>query len=877
MADVFVSYASEDRDRIIRIVEAIEQSGFTVWWDRRISLGNSFDREIERELDAARCVVVVWSTTSIGSDWVRNEAQEGLERGILVPLLIDDVRPPLAFRRAQTASISDTPTPDELVRILEAIESTIRPELPGGLRLSLGLSQAVMKHDLSTADYERKIAETLDGLSKPREAVTEHLASRRPKWPALSAAAITALTVAALAGWWLTNNARVSQVLAIEVPEIIRLADAGEYVAAYRIAIQAEPFVRDHPLFVAQWERITSEISITTNPEAARVSFKPYGGADSEWEVLGETPINSVRLPRGAFRWRFEKPGYQTRVIAARVADPSTEAMNAQLGRDWATINIELMPKDESLPGMVVVSGRRENVDSVVPLPLMDDFMIDETEVTNADFQEFVDTGGYERAEFWSEPFVRNGKSLKFDEAMAFFRDKTGRPGPATWSMSSFPRGTENLPVGGVSWYEAAAYAEFRHKTLPTLHHWQRAALHDNDWLEPLTPLIVRQSNFAGEKPVAAGSSPAISAYGAYDMAGNVAEWVWNESSNGERYLMGGSWPDAPVIFAPHVRVTASPWSRQPTHGFRCAKYPGGSVAETLLYPLEMPELTDYRAVPARPAHEFEAEALLRMYDETPLNAAVESVEPSPYGGRYERVSVDAAYSNERLLIDLHLPHQSRPPYQAVVWVGAGGRVSLDRAREEAYLDATDFFVQSGRVLVNPILAGTYERQGEDTVADRFRTPNQRRAILAQWTQDVRRTLDYLEAREDIDGSRVAFAAVSGGALYGISILPHEPRFRAATLWGLGFFGGNFYSPMEFTDLVRRISIPVLMLNGTFDPLLSVEKQVEPMFGLFGAPEADKRLVVFEASHWPYPHDSVIKESLDWLDRYLGPVPSARK
>ena len=77
MADIFVSYASEDRDRIKPLIDAITAEGISVWWDRRIGMGSDFEREIERELDAARCVVVVWSEKSVDSDWVRNEAQEG--------------------------------------------------------------------------------------------------------------------------------------------------------------------------------------------------------------------------------------------------------------------------------------------------------------------------------------------------------------------------------------------------------------------------------------------------------------------------------------------------------------------------------------------------------------------------------------------------------------------------------------------------------------------------------------------------------------------------------------------------------------------------------------------------------------------------------
>ena len=109
MADVFVSYTASDRDRVAQLVEALQGAGLSVWWDRGIDVGSTFDREIERELDAARCVVVVWSSASVDSDWVRNEAFEAQSHDRLVPILIDDVKPPLAFRRAQSARMIEWP------------------------------------------------------------------------------------------------------------------------------------------------------------------------------------------------------------------------------------------------------------------------------------------------------------------------------------------------------------------------------------------------------------------------------------------------------------------------------------------------------------------------------------------------------------------------------------------------------------------------------------------------------------------------------------------------------------------------------------------------------------------------------------------------
>jgi TIR domain len=106
VADVFVSYAAEDRDRAAKLSTALIELGWSVWWDRRIIAGQSFDQVIEQELDAAKSVVVLWSKHSIESEWVKNEAAAAAERDVLVPAAIDKVRLPLEFRRRQTADLT---------------------------------------------------------------------------------------------------------------------------------------------------------------------------------------------------------------------------------------------------------------------------------------------------------------------------------------------------------------------------------------------------------------------------------------------------------------------------------------------------------------------------------------------------------------------------------------------------------------------------------------------------------------------------------------------------------------------------------------------------------------------------------------------------
>src|SRR5437773_3086124 len=98
MADVFVSYARSDKARVAPLVAAIEAQGWSVWWDPEITPGQEFDSQIATALDAARAVIVVWTPVSVESRWVRGEAREAADRGVLVPVRFDSARLPVDAR-----------------------------------------------------------------------------------------------------------------------------------------------------------------------------------------------------------------------------------------------------------------------------------------------------------------------------------------------------------------------------------------------------------------------------------------------------------------------------------------------------------------------------------------------------------------------------------------------------------------------------------------------------------------------------------------------------------------------------------------------------------------------------------------------------------
>ena len=106
MSDIFISYASEDRQKAKMLAEVLPQQGWSVFWDRDLAPGDKFREVISKELNEARCIIALWSTTSISKDWVLDEANEGLKRNILVPVLIEKITPPLGFGQLHMADLS---------------------------------------------------------------------------------------------------------------------------------------------------------------------------------------------------------------------------------------------------------------------------------------------------------------------------------------------------------------------------------------------------------------------------------------------------------------------------------------------------------------------------------------------------------------------------------------------------------------------------------------------------------------------------------------------------------------------------------------------------------------------------------------------------
>jgi dienelactone hydrolase len=752
------------------------------------------------------------------------------------------------------------PVPDELQQV---VSRALRKN-----RDSRYSSAGDMLRDLRA--YEAALQADAAGVFNLRSLVKRF---RRPVVAIPTALAV--IVIGAAAVWFFKHQGKVRWAREVALPEIERMIEENDVwrnlAPPYKLAKKAEAIIPRDPKLAELFSQCSLNIDIKTEPPGARVYMKEYETPDSAWSYLGVTPIEKVRMPVGIFRWKFEKEGYET-VLAAS----STWSSGGTVGKPGTVIPYDLvrtLDREGSIPPGMVRAPATE-----LPIGRLEDFFIGRYEVTNRQFKEFVDQGGYRNRGYWKHKFVKEEKELTWGQAMREFVDQTGLPGPSTWIAGDHPEGQGDHPVSGVSWYEAAAFAEYAGMSLPTSAHWNVAR-------GGLTPMIqtfqlggfavlAPFSNFGGPGPVPVGSLPGLTVYGAFDMAGNVREWCWNEAPAG-RVVRGGAWEDNTYEFG-NLRQ-APPMDRSARNGIRLAFYPHPEAipaAALAFQPLNV--RADIRALRpvANPIYRVYREQF--SYDRTELDARVEHREESPGGWTREKISFDAAYGGERVPAYLFLPKNARPPYQTVIYF-PGSAATRQKSSDdlENYYEFPmflSFLVKNGRAVLFPVYKGTFERSDSALAAIHpGRDTHAYTEYLIQLVKDFRRCVDYLETRPEIDSRKLAYYGMSWGGGLGAIIPAVEERLKASVLCAGGFGGGPRRPEADPINYVTRVRTPTLMLNGRYDTNLGLEEGIKPMFDLLGTPAEHKRLMLYETDHIP-PRNDYIKETLAWLDKYLGPV-----
>jgi formylglycine-generating enzyme required for sulfatase activity/dienelactone hydrolase len=744
--------------------------------------------------------------------------------------------------------------------------------------------------DLRAVKDERGFQVRLERSTPPSDrphavATSDVTAASRPRIRATHVAAIFALVVLAGSGWWWKQRADVARATA-QLPQLAALADARRYFDAYDLAVALEPQLPGDPTIAGLMREIADTISATSDPSGAGVYLTRFVPGDSGprpgRQLVGMTPFKNIRIARGDYVVAIEKDGYGSSErsvsgLGMRTDDGQT------LMPPPLQVEARLIPAAATPAGMVFVPGSEYRMASwsrpTDRRVRLSDYFIDKYEVSNQDYKAFISAGGYAKREFWSHPFSKDGRTLSWDEAMALLVDQTGLPGPRQWSNQSVPEGKADYPVTDVSWYEATAFAAFRRKQLPTVFQWEKAAR--DGVIGPAGIVIMpwgmfypgdvmeHRANFgSGPQPVASGEF-GMSRFGARNMAGNVAEWTLNDSSDG--YLAaGGSWGDPSYMFA-HFGGRPAFFSSAKL-GFRLSQNADGAVGDQGASRLEIKqEVPEYSPTPDA---KFATLAAAYHYTPAPLDARIEEKIETPDWTR-EKITFNGA-AGDRAIAYLYLPHHVQSPLQVLHYVPAGDVHFAMRPLTDSMDDRMAPFVKAGRAAFGVVLQGYLgrlrggEKIGPAGLAAQDGTSAEYAELTVNRVIDLRRGVDYLATRPDLDHSRIAFLGWSSGAQIGLILAAIETRYRAVVIMSAGLpisyipFTAHV-NPINFASHIRA---PKLIVQGRYDENTPLRTAAEPLFKLLPEP---KRLFIYDGGHVPAV-EVTMKAASGWLDDTLGRV-----
>lgn len=853
---IFLSYASQDAEAAERICGALRRAGLEVWFDKgELRGGDAWDASIRRQVKGCQLFLPIISANT----QAREEGYFRREWNLAVGRTLD-----MADDKAFLLPVVVDATLESDARVPERFRDVQWTRLPAG-----EASGAFVEHVRGL--MSNGTAPSLDAPSRalPRPATPIHIKTEEqaqksagPKLARYRAINILKLTLPALLliiaafifipSWQKKEHARNELVPAIQ--EV-----TGKMFRSNRqlfdMALQAEKYLPKDPTLAKLWPVIATTMSIETKPAGAEVFWKDYDTPTEDWRLAGVTPLRDVKVPRNYLRVEIRKKGYQTIEVAGPALFSAKMVQHLRMDvLGGLPENMVRIPRTTT--GMNIV-GLEQYGGKEVP-----EFLMDKFEVTNKEFKAFVDAGGYTNRTYWVFPILDAGKAIALKDALAKFTDRTDRQGPSTWEAGSYPDGTENHPVTGVSWYEAAAYAAYAKKQLPTVFHW--AVVADTSRSEFILP----RSNFSGKSTSVVGSLAGFSTYGIYDLAGNAREWTFNQSEDpNQRFILGGGWTDPSYAF--NDSYTQQALDRSTSNGFRCIKeLPGDSSETALMQPISR-DFRDYAKEKPVDDNTFANFARQFAYDKTALDAKVDKTFETE-AWKVDVVSISAGYNNERMQLYVYLPKSFTAPLQPVVFFPGSNGIHESKFDPATINNRLVFIVKSGRALIYPIYKGTFERQ-DDLKSDLADKTVFYKDHVIMWGKEFGRTIDYLETRKDIEADKLAYLGISWGGFMGGIIPAVEKRIKVVVLNVGGMEMGQSLPEVDQLNYLPRITQPVLMLNGKYDMYFPIETSQKPMFNLLGTPKNDKRMVVYESGHL-VPPTEFIRETLAWLDTYLGRV-----
>ena len=592
------------------------------------------------------------------------------------------------------------------------------------------------------------------------------------------------------------------------------------------------------------------KINVSSDVEGTEVYIKYH--KDSIWNYAGITPIDSLRVP--AITWDVHD-------FNLKLINGNTEFIPD--GEEYGHFDFSLINK---VPEGFLFKKKKENIfmnfpgiflgsDNLIP-----PFAVSKTEVSNQQFKEFIDDGGYENSEFWDFPININGKEYSFENSVKLFTDKFGKFGPVNWTYGNFIEGEENFPVKGVSWFEARAYAKYRGLSLPNLFQWLDAA-HLSGFTAKLPNII--GSNYNSNKPREVEFN--VNNNILPNIAGNVREWVNNSHGNDRRVILGGSYKEDKYTF--NSFYSLSPFDRSIQNGLRLVKNFSNEITSNDEFVVQHIK-RNFSLEKDVSDEVFEVYKSQFEYPNTELKVKLVKVESSDKKYKIEKFEIPTPYKSEEnlygyIITSKKFENMSKP----IIEFPSAGAIFNDKLNIINYIKPKKYLLDEGYSIVIPVYHNTWDR--EKTIKHWWPDETEEyKNTIVKIGKDFKRVIDYLETRENLDVKSLSYMGYSWGSVTSNILLAIENRVTSAAIFVGGLMLQKSRREIESHLYVRRIKIPILHIVGKLDGIFEFEDSFIPWNELIGTNEKDKTIITLENAGHGLPKDLQIENHLKFLKKY---------
>ena len=581
-------------------------------------------------------------------------------------------------------------------------------------------------------------------------------------------------------------------------------------------------------------------------------------GRDSTWNYLGIAPMDSIHVPGLG-----EENDFNLKLISGDVEYIGEDEQKGMFNLSYL----------ERLPENFILKNANVNQPMVFPGLFFgsniswDAFGISRFEVSNIEFKEFLDQGGYENPEFWDFPIVIEGKEYTYKNTIGRFTDKFGKFGPGNWRYGQYPKGEENYPVSNISWFEASAFARFKGLKLPNVFQWLHAANLHGFNIGKLPNL--EKVNLNSDKLVDVFYEP-DSLKLLPNIAGNVREWVTNPDSDFNYSALGGSYNEPTYSFSSYYSL--SPFARTAENGFRLVK----SFSEKDKKQDKITIKYDKNYIRDFDKEENVSDEIFLYYksqfdfEDYPMEVLLEDIQTPEKGYKIERFEMDTPYKSDEKLFGFIIYSLKFKDYLKPIIDHPSAGALFDKTTnwlKKYSIRDNKFLLDEGYAVILPVYHSTLSRKRTIDSWWPNKSEEYKQSIL-KIGKDFKRVIDYIESRKEFDISKLSYQGYSWGSVSSNYLLAIDDRVKSAAIFVGGLMLQKSKKEIEPHIYLRRIKIPVLHIVGKSDGVFDHEKSFKPWNKLIGTPAKDKKIVILENIGHGLPKDTIIKYQLELLKKY---------